>query len=242
MTTDARAKFEALPRKLLDVACRIRAGETLFRDDELVDEAAHALKAALASAQAASAEPVAHICVLPTKDAGPTKFFTSPSDPRGFPVYTAPATAAKPAAVTDELLPSMGTALLMEAAAYLHPDLPIAKAIADYLATRTPEPQAAFCDPTDPGHDVNVLREHVRHLERRVRQLSEPQPDSRNQEADATVERLMLLIRRWHLLVVDWNRPYNRDMQEPVTEAQIDDAAGAIVEALRAALAVGQQP
>ena len=35
-------------------------------------------------------EPFAHICVLPTKDAGPTKFFTSPSDPRGFPVYTAP--------------------------------------------------------------------------------------------------------------------------------------------------------
>lgn len=29
-----------------------------------------------------------------------------------------------------------------------------------------------FSDPTDPGHDVNVLREHVRHLERRVRQLT----------------------------------------------------------------------
>lgn len=27
-------------------------------------------------------------------------------------------------------------------------------------------------DPTDPGQDVEVLREHVRHLERRVRQLS----------------------------------------------------------------------
>jgi hypothetical protein len=26
-------------------------------------------------------------------------------------------------------------------------------------------------DPTDPGHDVDVLREHVRHLERRVREL-----------------------------------------------------------------------
>lgn len=31
--------------------------------------------------------PFAHICVLPTKDAGPTKFFTAPSDPRGVPVY-----------------------------------------------------------------------------------------------------------------------------------------------------------
>lgn len=26
-------------------------------------------------------------------------------------------------------------------------------------------------DPTDPGWDVNVLREHVRHLERRIRDL-----------------------------------------------------------------------
>lgn len=30
---------------------------------------------------------------------------------------------------------------------------------------------AASVDPTDPGHDVEVLREHVRHLERRIRQL-----------------------------------------------------------------------
>jgi hypothetical protein len=39
--------IQELPRKLLDVACRIRVNETLFRDDELVDDAAHALKAAL---------------------------------------------------------------------------------------------------------------------------------------------------------------------------------------------------
>lgn len=32
-----------LPRKLLDVACRIRTRESLHRDDELVDEAAHAI-------------------------------------------------------------------------------------------------------------------------------------------------------------------------------------------------------
>lgn len=36
-----------LPRKLLDVACRIRVRESLHRDDELVDQGAHALKAAL---------------------------------------------------------------------------------------------------------------------------------------------------------------------------------------------------
>lgn len=30
-------------------------------------------------------------------------------------------------------------------------------------------------DPTDPGYDVAVLREHVRHLERRIRQLHAPQ-------------------------------------------------------------------
>lgn len=41
-----------LPRKLLDVACRMRVGETLYRDDELVDAAAHALRTAL-TAQAA---------------------------------------------------------------------------------------------------------------------------------------------------------------------------------------------
>lgn len=38
-------------------------------------------------------------------------------------------------------------------------------------------------DPTDPGYDVEVLREHVRHLERRVRQLhaaaAQPQGDTR---------------------------------------------------------------
>lgn len=39
--------IQELPRKLLDVACRIRVGETLFGDDEPVDKAAHALKAAL---------------------------------------------------------------------------------------------------------------------------------------------------------------------------------------------------
>lgn len=33
-----------LPRKLLDVACRVRVGETLHRDDELIDQGAHALK------------------------------------------------------------------------------------------------------------------------------------------------------------------------------------------------------
>lgn len=36
-----------LPRKLLDVACRVRVSETLYRDDELIDQGAHALKAAL---------------------------------------------------------------------------------------------------------------------------------------------------------------------------------------------------
>ena len=41
MTTE-----QSLPRKLLDVACRIRVRESLHRDDELVDQGAHALKAA----------------------------------------------------------------------------------------------------------------------------------------------------------------------------------------------------
>lgn len=41
------AQIQALPRNLLDVACRIRGGETLIRDDELVDGACHALNDAL---------------------------------------------------------------------------------------------------------------------------------------------------------------------------------------------------
>jgi hypothetical protein len=48
------------------------------------------------SAAAVPAEPVAHICILNTKDAGPTKFFTAPSDPRGFPVYATPTPPAPP--------------------------------------------------------------------------------------------------------------------------------------------------
>ena len=43
---------KSLARGLLDVARRIRVGETLFRDDELVNEAAHALAAALAALDA----------------------------------------------------------------------------------------------------------------------------------------------------------------------------------------------
>lgn len=40
-------KTQDLPRKLLDVACRVRVQETLHRDDDLVDQAAFALIAAL---------------------------------------------------------------------------------------------------------------------------------------------------------------------------------------------------
>jgi len=43
---------KSLARGLLDVARRIRVGKTLFRDDELVNEAAHALAAALAALDA----------------------------------------------------------------------------------------------------------------------------------------------------------------------------------------------
>lgn len=49
-------------------------------------------------------EPVAHIVELPSEYSGLTKFFTAPSDPRGFPVYTTPQpdrVAALEAAVSD---------------------------------------------------------------------------------------------------------------------------------------------
>lgn len=45
-------------------------------------------------AGASQVEPFAHICIVNTKDAGPTKFFTAPSDPRAIPVYTHPAPSA----------------------------------------------------------------------------------------------------------------------------------------------------
>jgi hypothetical protein len=54
--------------------------------------------------QQVSGEPVAHICILPTKDAGPTKFFTAPSDPRGFPVFAAPQqVSGEPVATVSEV-------------------------------------------------------------------------------------------------------------------------------------------
>ena len=39
-------EFETLPRRLLDIACRVRVNECLFHDDEFVDDASHALKEA----------------------------------------------------------------------------------------------------------------------------------------------------------------------------------------------------
>jgi len=61
--------------------------------------------AALQPVQQPGAEPFAHICVLPTKDAGPTKFFTAPSDPRGFPVYLAAPAQRQP--LSDEQIDSL---------------------------------------------------------------------------------------------------------------------------------------
>ena len=52
-------------------------------------DAIAALREALAAPEP---EPYAHLVVIKT-DAGPTKFFTAPSDPRGFPVYLAPPAA-----------------------------------------------------------------------------------------------------------------------------------------------------
>ena len=52
------AEFESLPRKLLDIACRVRVNECLFHDDEFVDDASHTLKEALALLRELAAEPV----------------------------------------------------------------------------------------------------------------------------------------------------------------------------------------
>ena len=46
----------------------------------------------------------------------------------------------------------------------------------------------AQADPTDPGHDVDVLREHVRHLERYIRQLHAAQPTQAEAPSGVTRE------------------------------------------------------
>jgi len=61
----------------------------------------HQGRAAPMQAGQSQGEPFAHIVVINTADAGPTKFFTAPSDPRGIAVYTTPP-APQPAPV-DEL-------------------------------------------------------------------------------------------------------------------------------------------
>ena len=51
-------EFETLPRRLLDIACRVRVNECLFHDDEFVDDASHALKEAIDLLRELAAEPV----------------------------------------------------------------------------------------------------------------------------------------------------------------------------------------
>ncbi|KWH17622.1 hypothetical protein [Burkholderia multivorans] len=61
-------------------------------------------------------------------------------------------------------------------------------------ASPVKQPAAAPIDPTDPGYDVETLREHIRHLERRVRQLSALSPaDERAAQHDDLIWRLLLV-------------------------------------------------
>jgi hypothetical protein len=59
-----------------------------------------------AAQPAPDAVPFAYLCVVKT-DAGPTKFFTAPSDPRGFPVYLGAAPIAQQAAPAQAELESL---------------------------------------------------------------------------------------------------------------------------------------
>lgn len=61
----------------------------------------HQGRAASMQAGQSQGEPFAHIVVINTADAGPTKFFTAPSDPRGIAVYTTPP-APQPAPVDEQ--------------------------------------------------------------------------------------------------------------------------------------------
>ncbi len=53
------------------------------------------------------------------------------------------------------------------------------------LLAAAPAVAQEFVDPTDPGYDVETLREHVRHLERHVRQLSAAPAVAQPQERSA---------------------------------------------------------
>lgn len=60
------------------------------------------------------------------------------------------------------------------AAAQLVPGEGIEDGVSRIVSILAAPTSPATVDPTDPGHEVEVLREHVRHLERRVRQLAIP--------------------------------------------------------------------
>ena len=81
-------------------------------------------------------------------------------------------------------------------------------------------------DPTDPGNDVDVLREHVRHLERRVRQLHAQQAEPvagvvLNEEGRAALVEHGR--EEWHCVSRNARRLYTAPPQrKPLTEEEID--------------------
>ena len=94
--------YAILPGQSRDHLCLCPPGTTSELDSVITER--DALRAELAALK--RQEPVAHICILPTKDAGLTKFFTAPSDPRGFAVYTAPMPQPAPAQPHAESAPT----------------------------------------------------------------------------------------------------------------------------------------
>ena len=73
---------------------------------------------------------------------------------------------------------------------YMHDDCPVVSGAVQPVYPRNngcescaDDALAQQDDPTDPGHDVDVLREHVRHLERRVRELHAQQAEPAHEPA-----------------------------------------------------------
>ena len=81
--------------------CLSEHGHRCNRCDSEIDEGGKLIAALREALAAPEPEPYAHLVVIKT-DAGPTKFFTAPSDPRGFPVYLAPPAAPEPEPVALE--------------------------------------------------------------------------------------------------------------------------------------------
>jgi hypothetical protein len=76
------------------------------------------------------------------------------------------------------------------------------------------DPVDGRADPTDPGYDVSVLREQVRHLERRIRQLAA----GASERADAEKDSLANVEEVYRYIIKQNGRAANRTTPENICD------------------------